>query len=191
MRDAAVEQIFETVYSAPWLQAFAGLPPHGDHEANTTLDAPGDTEEREAAIVAEHARLRHDMTEGGLVKASIRALLYVRRMHGEADERRFNLAREMLSSLSDQGILSFKHVVREQAALLRLDAEAAINALPGMLANAPLAEIKSAARDIDKLSTTLPLDDHERADLARVLTMFESASKKTTTQRTEARRQVE
>lgn len=191
MRDAAVEQIFETVYSTPWLQAFAGLPPHRDSEAHTTLNAPGDTQARETSIVAEPARLRHDMTEGGLVEASIRALLYVRRMHGEADERRFNLAREMLSSLSDQGILSFKHVVREQAALLRLDAEAAIDALPGMLANVPLAEIEAAARDIDKLSTTLPLDDHERADLARVLTMFESASKRKMARRIEARQQVE
>ncbi len=191
MRDAAVEQIFETVYSTPWLQAFAGLPPHRDSEANTTLNAPGDTQARETSIVAGPARLRHDMTEGGLVEASIRALLYVRRMHGEADERRFNLAREMLSSLSDQGILSFKHVVREQAALLRLDAEAAIDALPGMLANVPLAEIEAAARDIDKLSTTLPLDDHERADLARVLTMFESASKRKMARRIEARQQVE
>ncbi|MBP0589645.1 DUF3141 domain-containing protein [Paraburkholderia sp. LEh10] len=189
MRDAAVEQIFETVYGAPWLQAFAGLPPRADSAANAALTEPGDTEEREASIVAEHARLRNDMTEGGLVEASVRALLYVRRTHGEADERRFNLAREMLSKLSDQGILAFKHVVREQAALLRLDTEAAIDALPGLLADTPADNIRNAARDIDKLSTTLPLDDQERTDLARVLTIFESASKKKTARRTEAARQ--
>lgn len=192
MRDAAVEQIFETVYGAPWLQAFAGLPPRSDSEANAALKEPGDTEEREASIVAEHERLRHDMTEGGLLEASVRALLYVRRTHGEADERRFNLAREMLSKLSDRGILSFKHVVREQAALLRLDSEAAIGALPGLLASAPPDNIRNAARDIDKLSTVLPLDDQERADLARVLTIFESASKKKASRRAEpARQQVE
>ncbi|SDH39148.1 Protein of unknown function [Paraburkholderia steynii] len=192
MRDAAVEQIFETVYGAPWLQAFAGLPPRSDSEANAALTEPGDTEEREASIVAEHERLRHDMTEGGLLEASVRALLYVKRTHGEADERRFNLAREMLSKLSDQGILSFKHVVREQAALLRLDSEAAIDALPGLLASAPPDNIRNAARDIDKLSTVLTLDDHERADLARVLTIFESASKKKASRRAEpARQQVE
>ena len=122
----------------------------------------------------------------------MRALLYVRRTHGEADERRFNLAREMLSKLSDDGILSFKHVVREQAALLRLDSEAAIGALPGLLSSAPPDNIRNAARDIDKLSTMLPLDDSERADLARVLTIFESASKKKATRRAEsARQQVE
>jgi hypothetical protein len=189
MRDAAVEQTFETFYGQPWLQSFAGLPPQGDSEANAALKEPGDTDEREASIAAEHERLRNDMTEGGLVEASVRALLYVKRTHGEADERRFNLAREMLSRLSDQGILHFKHVVREQAALLRLDTEAAIDALPGLLADAPADNIRTAARDIDKLSTTLPLDDRERADLARVLTIFESASKKKATRRTEAARQ--
>lgn len=190
-RDAAVEQAFETLYGAPWLQAFAGLPPKTDGEARTALTEPGDTDEREASIVAEHERLRNDMNEGGLVEAAVRALLYVRRTHGEADERRFNLARELLGTISDQGILSFKHVVREQAALLRLDTEAAIDALPGMLAAAPPATIRTAARDIDKLSTALPLDDSERADLARVLTIFESASKKKTTRRAQAQPQVE
>jgi hypothetical protein len=192
MRDAAVEQLFETVYGAPWLQSFAGLPPRDDTQANAALTEPGSTEEREASIVAEHERLRHDMTEGGLLEASVRALLYVKRTHGEADERRFNLAREMLSTLSDQGILAFKHVLREQAALLRLDPDAAIDALPGLLASAPPDNIRTAARNIDKLSTMLPLDDHERADLARVLTIFESASKKKPSRRAEpARQQVE
>jgi hypothetical protein len=38
----------------------------------------------------------------------------------------------------------------------------------------------------------LTLDDHERADLARVLTIFESASKKKASRRAEpARQQVE
>lgn len=132
------------------------------------------------------------MMQGGLVEASVRALLYVRRTRGDADERRFNLAREMLSKLSDRGILYFKHVVREQAALLRLDSEAAIDALPGLLSNAPHDNIRSAARDIDEISTMLPLEDSERADLARVLSIFESASKKKTARRAEpARQQVE
>jgi hypothetical protein len=38
----------------------------------------------------------------------------------------------------------------------------------------------------------LPLDEHERADLARILTIFESASKKKASRRAEpARQQVE
>jgi hypothetical protein len=195
-RDTAVEQLFEAVYGMPWLQAMAGLPPRSaDERADESaapLTEPGDSEARSASIAAAHKHLRDDMTKGGLIEASVRALLFVRRTHGEADERRFNLAREMLSTLSDRGILAFKEVVREQAALLRLDVDAAIDALPGMLANAAPADIRNAARHIDTLTTTLPLDDVERADLARVLSIFESASKTKTksTRRAETRQQV-
>ncbi|GAB7540876.1 DUF3141 domain-containing protein [Cupriavidus sp. 8B] len=190
IRDAAVEQLFEAIYSAPWLQALAGLPPQRDDGRSAVSDESGDVDDRHAAIAAENERLRHCMTTGGLIEASARALLYVRRTHREADERGFNLARAMLSTLSDRGILSFKQVVREQAKLLRLDADAAIDALPGMLSGAPPAEVRNAARDIEKLSTTLPLDEHERADLARVLTIFESAAKTKSAPRANARQQV-
>lgn len=190
IRDAAVEQLFEAIYGAPWLQALAGLPPQRDDGRSAVSEDSGEVDDRHAAIAAEHERLRHSMTTGGLIEASARALLFVRRTHREADERGFNLARAMLGTLSDRGILSFKQVVREQATLLRLDADAAIDALPGMLSGAPPAEVRNAARDIEKLSTTLPLDEQERADLARVLTIFESAAKTNSAPRANARQQV-
>ncbi|WP_243672541.1 hypothetical protein, partial [Paraburkholderia kirstenboschensis] len=37
--------------------------------------------------------------------------------------------------------------------------------------NAAPADIRDAARRIGELTTTLPLDDHERADLVRVLSI--------------------
>ena len=186
-RDAAVEQIFETVYGMPWLQALAGLAAQSDDAHAQSHDANA----RHVPVAAGQQRLRESLSKGGLVEASIRALLFVRRTHGEADERRFNLARAMLGTLSDRGILSFKQVIRDQAELLRLDADAAIGALPGMLAGVPPAEVHQAARHIDKLGTTLPLDDNERADLARVLTIFESASKKKAAPRANVRQKVE
>jgi hypothetical protein len=78
--------------------------------------------------------------------------------------------------------------VREQAKLLRLDADAAIDALPGLLANVPSADLSNAARNIEKVGTTLPLDEQERTDLARVLAIFEAAAKEKpqTTRRTAA-----
>jgi hypothetical protein len=191
MRDAAVEQTFETIYGAPWLQAMAGLPPARDGEEPAAAAQPDVEHEPDASLVAAHERMRTAMTAGGLVEASVRALLFVRRTHGEADERRFNLARAMLGTLSDRGILAFKTVVREQAALLRFDSDAAIDALPGMLKDVPSAKVRSAARHLDKLSTTLALDEHERADLARVLAIFKAAEKEKTTQRGEVRQKVE
>jgi hypothetical protein len=121
----------------------------------------------------------------------MRALLFVRRTHGEADERRFNLARAMLGTLSDRGILAFKEVVREQAKLLRFDSNAAIDALPALLKGVPPADVRSAARHLEKLCATLPLDEHERADLDRVLAIFKSAEKAKTTQRDEVHQKVE
>ncbi|MFV8607189.1 DUF3141 domain-containing protein [Ralstonia pseudosolanacearum] len=191
VRDAAVEQIFETVYGAPWLQAFAGLPPQREDEQPGISAACGQADEHHAALATEHARLRGKMTAGGLVEASVRTLLFVRRTRSEADERRFNLARAMLGTLSDRGLLSFKQVIREQAALLRLDADAAIDALPVLLAGAPAADIRTAARNIDRLSTALPLAERERADLARALNIFESAAKMQTAPRANARQQVQ
>jgi hypothetical protein len=191
MRDAAVEQTFETIYGAPWLQAMAGLPDAGGKENAAAASPPDTAQEPDAASVAEHQRLRAAMTAGGLIEASVRALLFVRRTHGEADERRFNLARALLGTLSDRGILAFKKVVREQAALLRFDSEAAIDALPGMLKGAPSAKVRSAARHLEQLSATLVLDEHERADLDRVLAIFRAAEKAKTTQPGEVRQKVE
>lgn len=172
MRDAACEHTFEFVYGQPWLQALAGL------GATSTRSAPQSSELQRAHAEREREHLRAAMTQGGLEQACIRAMLYVRRSRGEADERRFNLARELLGGLSDRGVLSYKATVREQAALLRLDAEAAIAALPKLLERAPHDAIRTLTKDIDRIGTTLELDERERADLARVLEIFEHASKR-------------
>jgi len=82
-------------------------------------------------------------------------------------------------------------MIREQAKLLRFDSEAAIDALPAMLKGVPPTEVRSAARHLEKLSAALPLDEHERADLDRVLAIFKSAEKAKTTRRDEVQQKVE
>ncbi|RKP49761.1 DUF3141 domain-containing protein [Pararobbsia silviterrae] len=171
-RDAAYESTFEFIYGQPWLQALAGT-------AAPSHAAPDTGAAARAASVRHDDRVLHaEMTQGGLAHACVRAMLFIRRERGETDERRFNLARELLAEISDRGILSFKSIVREQAALLRLDADAAIAALPRLLENEPHDAIRHVARSIDRLGTTLELDAHERADLARVLEIFETAAKR-------------
>ncbi|CAM2154270.1 DUF3141 domain-containing protein [Pararobbsia alpina] len=182
VRDAGFEAAFESIYSQPWLQALAGVGYFADASAGADgipglHDSPDAAHRTHEAHDAIHEALRAGMTKGGLAEASVRAILYIRRAHGEADERRFNLARELLGNVSDHGILAYKSMVREQAALLRFDSEAAITALPSLLANAVHKDIRTMARDIDRLGTTLEPDDQERADLARVLEFFESAGK--------------
>lgn len=169
MRDAACEHTFEMIYNQPWLQAMAKTAEsESSHDVSSSdpADPPHALDD-----IASH------MTHGGLAEASVRAILFIRRSHGEADERRFNLARELLSKVSDRGILAYKSMVREQAALLRIDTEAAIASLPTLLERVPRDSIRTIARDIDTLGTTLEPDAHERADLARVLEIFESVAK--------------
>ena len=176
MRDAACEHTFEMLYSQPWLQAMAKAAEPVSQNASVD-DGVAAAEQGNPNRPHAQSDIATHMALGGLAEASVRAILFIRRSHGEADERRFNLARELLSKVSDQGILAYKSMVREQAALLRLDAEAAISALPALLEREPRDAIRAVARDIDALGTTLEPDAQERVDLARVLEIFESAAK--------------
>ncbi|CAB3808784.1 hypothetical protein LMG28614_06880 [Paraburkholderia ultramafica] len=177
VRDNACEKTFEAIYGAPWLQALAGFGWDRDGHAVSARVKPGVAPEQHTRAAREHERLRAEVAMGGLVEAGVRALLFVLRTRGEADERRFNLARELLRTRSDRGILSLKQIFRQQAELLRLYPDAALAALPGMLDGAPGSEVRAVARDVDRLSTTLTLDENERNDLARVLDIFEAAAK--------------
>ena len=67
----------------------------------------------------------------------------------------------------------------------------AIGAFNGSLKGVPATQVRSAARHLEKLSSTLALDEHERADLDRVLAIFKSAEKAKTTQRNEVHQKVE
>ncbi|MDE1179066.1 DUF3141 domain-containing protein [Paraburkholderia sp.] len=176
IRDDLSEKTFETVYSMPWLQALAGFGVDREGHTASPRPHPGTSPQEHAQAMLEQERLRGEMANGGLVDAAVRALLYVRHSGGEADERRFNLARTLLETVSDRGILSFKPVVRQQAALLHLDTDAALAALPSMLAGAPDDDIRGVARDMEKLCGTTPLSDAEGHALAQVLAIFDAAA---------------
>ena len=192
LRDDACEKAFEAIYSAPWLQTLAGSGADREHHVPEARVHPGIAPEEQREFAArERELLATELATGGLVEASIRALLFVRRSRGEADERRFNLARAMLQTFTDRGVLSFKQTLREQAELLRLDPDGAIAALPTLLAQSTGSEIRAVARDIDTLCTTLTLEEAERHDLARVLEIFEVAAKARTARKAPARQPVE
>jgi len=192
LRDDACEKAFEAIYSAPWLQTLAGFGADREHHVPEARVHPGIAPEEQREFAArERELLATELATGGLVEASIRALLFVRRSRGEADERRFNLARAMLQTFTDRGVLSFKQTLREQAELLRLDPDGAIAALPTLLAQSTGSEIRAVARDIDTLCTTLTLEEAERHDLARVLEIFEVAAKARTARKAPARQPVE
>jgi pimeloyl-ACP methyl ester carboxylesterase len=114
-REAIMEATFLNVYGSPLLQAAVGLKAeHVDAERLLRHDF---------LSVKTRAELEADMARGGFLEAAFRALLYVLRGKG-ADERQFN-ALEVLRNCAPENervsLPQIKEIMRQQAALLRLD----------------------------------------------------------------------
>ena len=65
--------------------------------------------------------------------AVVRALIYVGLSRRAIDERGFEMARRIRQAHGDMPLADFKALVREQFAILVLDQDAALAALPSML----------------------------------------------------------
>ncbi|WP_317205389.1 DUF3141 domain-containing protein [Janthinobacterium sp.] len=183
LRDAAAEQSFKLIYGAPWVQALAGL---GADDGRPVRPHPGVAPEHCAFVAAELGKLRASTGEGALAEAGIRALFFVHRRRGEADERRFNLALQLFEpgyiegmEIDGMDIGDFRQIVRHQARLMLLDQDAALAALPQMLARAAPDAIRSFARALRQmLSVPQAPSAGEEDDLQRMLTIFETAALK-------------
>lgn len=170
VRDDACEKAFEFVYGQAWVQALAGL--HGSDDAAVRVH-PGTSPEHVAFVRHTLEHRQKELHEGGLLEAGIRALLWVHRLHGEADERQFNLARSLPRGERDLSIETFREIIRRQAGLLRMAPDTAMAAIPAMLAHASPGNIRRVAKAVRDLSFAVPLDASEQSDLARVLDVFE------------------
>ncbi|WP_150627254.1 DUF3141 domain-containing protein [Pandoraea captiosa] len=175
VRDDGYEKTFEWIYGQPWVQALAGL--HGSDGAAVRVH-PGTSPEHVAFVKEALALRRHEVRQGGVLEAGIRALLWVHRLHGEADERQFNLARSLPRGDAEISIEHFREIIRRQAGLLRMAPNAAMDAIPGMLAKASPEHIRLVANAVRDLSFAVPLEDGEQNDLERVLAVFERAAQK-------------
>lgn len=175
VRDDGYEKTFEAIYGQPWVQALAGL--HGSDDSAVRVH-PGTSPEHVAFVKEALELRRHEVRQGGVLEAGIRALLWVHRLHGEADERQFNLARSLPRGESEISIEQFREIIRRQAGLLRMAPNAAMEAIPGMLAQASPKTIRLVAKAVKDLSFAVPLEDGEQNDLERVLAVFERAAAK-------------
>jgi hypothetical protein len=175
-RDAMYGLLFHSLYGSPWMQALAG---QGTDDGVPPRAHPGDSPEHLAFLSHEIEHLHAQMKEGGLAEASIRALLYVLRMRGEGDERQFRYALRLRHEHDPRPVdmTSFRQLLRGQARLLRYDIEAAIAAIPGLLAKAEPASIRKAASALEQVITLggAPTDE-EQASLRRMLECFEQAA---------------
>ncbi len=128
MRDMMTEAMFLSIYGSPLLQALVGLGPQV---------APAHQRiERELAREAAAARFRAELEQhfevGGLLEATLRALIYVRVPEGQIDERGFaalkaiRAARPAAERLS---MAALKTIFRDQYLLVRLDEKRAVRAI--------------------------------------------------------------
>ena len=174
-RDEIYRIAFETIYGSPWMQALAG---QGMDDDAPPRPHPGDSPEHRAFVEHSLAQQRAAIAQGGLVEAGLRALLFVLAARGEADERLFLYARNLVRSRGGSGIHrgQARALVRTQALLMRLDTEAAIAALPRLLDGVAATQIRAVAtslREIAGSAGALSADERKRLD--RMLGVFAAA----------------
>jgi hypothetical protein len=169
-RDQIYAMAFDTVYGLPMVQALAG---QAMDDARPARMHPGESPEHRAWLARELADARTRIDAGGLVEAALRAMFHLLGARGETDERLFHQAARLLGDhLDGADLLRLRRTVRSQALLMRLDAKAAVAAIPTLLAGEPASRRRQAARGIAELVASDGTGAAEQARLARVLALF-------------------
>ena len=161
-RDQWAEQMFFGFYGSPFVQALLGL-----GAGSEVRPFPGASPEKLAARRARADACAAKLQTGGFDEALTRAVLYVIAAHRTLDQRcalALNVARQQLMHLS---LADFKVVVRDQAFLLQLECERAVEALASIVpdADARMELLKQVHAIID---TGAPPSAAERDRLTRL-----------------------
>ncbi|MDT0499385.1 MULTISPECIES: DUF3141 domain-containing protein [unclassified Halomonas] len=173
LRDGSVERLFLDIYGQPLLQALVGL--GGD--AHVHRRRPGAEPEHRRFVERRRAELAERIAEGGSHEAIIRALIYVLGGAPSTDERNFKRLRASYAELEPQlSLADFKCLMREQFFILKLDREAAIEALPTLLKGQSAEQIAAHLEHIEHvLSASGELSDSSVKRLEQVRELFERA----------------
>jgi hypothetical protein len=168
-REALMEAMFLNVYGSPLLQAAVGLKAeHGDVE-RARHDFPS---------VKTRAELEADIARGGFLEAAFRALLYVLRGKG-ADERQFNALDALRNSAPENERVSVpqvKEIMRQQAALLRLDEGKAVVAISKILPDDPSRRARALAAIYEVISADGEPDPGETKRFRDISRLFGGSS---------------
>ncbi|HSP19636.1 MAG TPA: DUF3141 domain-containing protein, partial [Myxococcaceae bacterium] len=170
-RDALSEATFLGVYGLPLVQAMVGLGPGTAAEHHVERDLV-----READAAKERAALEARYEVGGASEAAIRALVYVVKPEGSADERgfsTFSALRKARRAEERLPLTELKRILKEQFALVSLDEERAIEALPALLPTS--VERRREALDLVRKMVTArgTLSPEARRRLRRVESLFD------------------
>jgi len=174
-RDAFVEQLFLAIYGSPLVQALAGIA-----AGKPARNRPGEDPSHRAFVAKRIRELLEGIAEGGPVEASCRSLIYIRLAAQAADERAFNLLRQLRSKHGRVlSLAEFKRMLREQFLMLRVAPDNALAAIPGMLGRASADDIETWARDIRSLVTAGgALPPEAEARLRAIEAIFDAAARK-------------
>jgi Protein of unknown function (DUF3141) len=142
--EAVAERTFLTVYGSPALQAAAGIDPADTRPLRKPAKNPLHNELLQKRI----AELKSQIPTGGLREAIVRALIYVGLERGSVDERGFETIRRLRNRYGNMPLSEFKALARKQFAMLLIDQQGALAALPSLLP--PDAESRSEAFDVVK-----------------------------------------
>jgi pimeloyl-ACP methyl ester carboxylesterase len=140
--EAVAERTFLTVYGSPALQAAAGI----DSADTRPLRKPARNPLHQELLQKRIAELKSQIQTGGLREAVVRGLIFVGLGRGSVDERGFESLRRLRDCYGDLPLPEFKRLVREQFAMLLIDEQAALAALPSLLP--PDAQTRSEAFDV-------------------------------------------
>ncbi len=173
-RDSMTETLFLNIYGAPLLQALVGIAAI----EGPVRQRPGKAAFNAAFIQERIEGLKARVAEGGLREAMIRAMVYVGRLEG-ADERCFAVLRQIRAEHGgSMGLEAFKQALRDQLAILLIDEERALSALPEMVRKES-ARIDDALDALRRVVTARgPLDEHRAERLARIEAIFKSKGAK-------------
>ena len=172
MKDRSYEQIFLGIYSSPLLQAMLGLRA-GDEPPRRH---PGTEPERLAFIQERIGEIKARIAEGGALEAGIRSLVYIGMAGPGADERAFNVLRQIRGVHGSLTLAQFKQILREQFFALLLDRDAALAAIPSMLPAEAAARAKMLETIRRIVSAVGELGEERAARLAQVEKLFVAAS---------------
>jgi Protein of unknown function (DUF3141) len=158
--EAAAERTFLTVYGSPALQAAAGIDPADTRPLRKPAKNPLYQELVQKLI----AQLKSQIATGGLREAVVRALIYIGLGRRSVDERGFEVVRRLRTRYGDMPLSEFKALVREQFAMLLIDQQAALAAIPSLLpADAKTrSEAFDAVRQVKAASGEISAEDEKR-----------------------------
>jgi hypothetical protein len=89
--------------------------------------------DQRAAIAERIEHLLATMDQGGPLEAVVRALVYIAKGQKSVDARSFEMLRRILKEYPNITLARYKAVVREQWAMLTIDEQSALEALPRLL----------------------------------------------------------